>query len=225
MFKLYLQRIVARLPYKFQTELKRIYYARQIKNGTFITTEPEYKVLHRFISPGDLVLDIGANVGHYAKRFSELVGQRGRVIAFEPVPTTFYLLTANVQLFPYSNVTLLNTAVSDKLDIVAMSIPNSNTGAKDYYMAHIDETSESELSVLTLSLDQMFESQRVSLIKIDAESHEPFIMMGMQKLIENHRPVLIIETKSDEITDELISNGYDTLKFENSPNIIFKPAD
>lgn len=225
MFKLYLQRIVARLPYKFQTELKRIHYARQIRNGTFLTNEPEYKVLHQFISPGDLVLDIGANVGHYTKRFSELVGQRGRVIAFEPVPTTFYLLTANVQLFPYSNVTLLNTAVSDKLDIVAMSIPDSNTGAKDYYRSHIDETSESELSVLTLSLDQIFGSQRVSLIKIDAEGHEPFIMTGMQKLIENHRPVLIIETKSDEIIDKLTNNGYDTLKFENSPNIIFKSTD
>ena len=123
-----LKKISAQLPHQWQSELKRIYFGRQINNGTFVTDEPEYKILHNFISPGDWVIDIGANVGHYTKRFSELVGVNGRVLAFEPVPTTFSLLSANVQKFAHQNVSLINAAVSDKLDVVGMSIPKFATG-------------------------------------------------------------------------------------------------
>ena len=121
-------RFAARLPERWQSELKRIHFGRQIIRGTFETSEPEYKILSQLIKPGDWVIDIGANVGHYTKRFSELVGVHGRIIAFEPVPTTFALLAANVQLFAHANVTLINAAVSDKFGVVGMSIPRSSTG-------------------------------------------------------------------------------------------------
>lgn len=49
------------------------------------------------MAPGDWALDIGANVGHYTKRMSDLAGPEGRVIAFEPVPDTFAVLCANAQ--------------------------------------------------------------------------------------------------------------------------------
>ena len=61
--------IVARFPNTWQSELRRIHYRRQIKNDTFITGEPEFKVLQDLIFPGDWVVDIGANVGYYTKRF------------------------------------------------------------------------------------------------------------------------------------------------------------
>lgn len=95
-----LKRIAARLPNRWLSELKRIHFGRQIAKGTFESSEPEYRLLPDLIAPGDWVIDIGANVGHYTKAFSERVGARGRVIAFEPVPTTFALLAANVQCFP-----------------------------------------------------------------------------------------------------------------------------
>src|SRR5438128_7943415 len=132
-----LKRIVARLPDRWQFELRRFRYARQIAQGTFDTPEPEYKLLSQWIKPGDWVLDIGANVGHYTKRLSELVGDHGRVIAFEPVPTTFHLLAANVQLFEHSNVTLINAAASDKLGIAGMSMPVFSTGLTNYFQASI----------------------------------------------------------------------------------------
>lgn len=93
-----LKQLAARLPHQWQTELKRIHFGRQINKGGFETDEPEYKLLHNFTHPGDWVIDIGANVVHYTKRFSGLVGIQGRVIAFEPMPTTFSLLSANVQM-------------------------------------------------------------------------------------------------------------------------------
>ena len=45
------------------------------------------------VSPRDWIVDVGANVGHYTKRLSELVGPKGRVIAFEPILETFSILS------------------------------------------------------------------------------------------------------------------------------------
>lgn len=218
-----LKQIAAQLPNRWQTELKRIHFRRQISKGTFVTDEPEYKILHNLITPGDWVIDIGANVGHYTKRFSELVGAHGRVIAFEPVPTTFSLLSANVPLFAHPNVSLINAAVSDKLDIVGMSMPKFSTGLTNYYEAHLSPAADSALSVLTISLDSLCINQRIALVKIDAEGHESFVLTGMQKLIEKHHPVLIVEAGTKEVIANLTSLGYFHEKLQNSPNVLFKP--
>jgi len=217
------KKIAARLPSRWQDELKRIHFWRQICKGTFTTGEPEYKILHNFINLGDWVLDIGANVGHYTKRFSELVGAHGRVIAFEPVPETFSILSANVQLFAHPNVTLINAAVSDRTGVVAMSIPKFSTGLANYYKAQISSGAESSLSVLTLSLDSLSISRRIVLVKIDVEGHESFVLDGMKNLLERHHPILIIETSSKEVIDTLSSLGYTAEKLQTSPNILFKP--
>jgi predicted methyltransferase len=112
-----IKKLASRLPSLWQQELKRLYYRCQIHRQTFETTEPEFLILDQLISAGDWVIDIGANVGHYTKRFSDLVGPQGRVIAVEPVPDTFALLAANVLLFQYRNVTLLNLAASDQTTV------------------------------------------------------------------------------------------------------------
>jgi len=217
------KKIAAQLPSRWQAELKRIYFRRQINKGTFFTDESEYKILHEFISSGDWVIDVGANIGHYTKRFSELVEANGRVIAFEPVPTTFSLLAANVQLFPHPNVSMINAAVSDKLDVVGMEMPSFSTGLSNYYQAHLSTTAGSGLSVLTISLDSLGIEQRIALIKIDAEGHESFVLAGMQKLIQKHHPVLIVETGSKEIIANLTSLGYTSQRLQGSSNILFKP--
>lgn len=57
-----LKKIAARLPNRWQVEMMRHHFGRQIRNGTFATDEPEYALLHGLVSPGDWVIDIGANI-------------------------------------------------------------------------------------------------------------------------------------------------------------------
>jgi FkbM family methyltransferase len=218
-----LKKLAARFPRRWQIELKRIYFARQIKKDTFVSDEPEYKLLHNLITHGDWVIDIGANVGHYSKRFSELVGACGRVIAFEPVPATFSLLSANVQMFTYPNVSCINAAVSDQLDIVGISIPEVSTGLANYYQAHLTSAADCALSVLTMSVDSLCINQHVALVKIDVEGHEEFVLAGMKKLIEASHPILIIETGSKKVIADLSALGYVPEKLQDSPNVLFRP--
>jgi FkbM family methyltransferase len=217
-----LKQLIAKFPHKWQIELKRLQYRFQINQGSFITDEPEYKILHNLLNPGDWVIDIGANVGHYTKRFSELVGSQGRVIALEPVPTTFSLLSSNVLLFPIRNVSLINAAVSDRLSVVGMSVPKHSTGLVNYYRAHVLSEEDCDLSVLTICLDSLCINQ-VALVKIDVEGHEAYVLKGMRKLIEASRPYLIVETDSEEVIADLKAMGYVSEKLLNSPNVLFKP--
>jgi FkbM family methyltransferase len=216
--------LAAKLPYRWQYEIKRIYYAIQIKRGVFGSAEAEYKLLPQFIRPGDWVIDIGANAGPYTKRLSELVGRQGRVIAFEPVPATFSLLAANAQLFAHANVTMVNAAVSDKTDVVGMTIPRFPTGLTNYYEARLSPAAGSQLTVLTLSVDSLGLSQRVALVKIDAEGHEAFVLSGMQRLLSDHHPILIVETGSDEVIAGLTAMGYLPERLPGSANVMFRPC-
>lgn len=215
--------IAARLPVDWQLALKRLLYARQIRRGTFATSEPEYHLLPDLLQPGDWALDIGANVGHYTRRMSERVGSRGRVIAFEPIPATFSLLAANARLFPHANVTLINAAASDQTRLAGMAIPRFDSGLANYYEAHVAPHSAPDLAVLTLAIDSLALDPRIALVKIDAEDHESAVLDGMSRLIERDHPVLIVETGSRDVANRLESAGYTAEKLPGSPNLLFRP--
>lgn len=218
-----LKTLAAQLSPRIQAELKRLHFARQIKANTFATPEHEFKILHELVGKGDWVIDVGANVGHYTKRLSELVGRTGRVMAFEPMPATFAILAANVELLPNQNVTLINAAVSDEMRIVGMTMPKFESGLENYYEAHVTEADGAGLSVLTIPVDSMAIEHKISLVKIDAEGHEAAVIAGMRRLIAEHRPTLIVETGSTDLVAQLVAVGYAASRAPGSANVIFRP--
>jgi FkbM family methyltransferase len=217
-----LKRIAAKFPESTQQELRRLFFRKQIRRGRFVTDEQEYALLDRFLGRGDWALDIGANVGHYTMRMSELVGADGRVVAFEPVPATFAHLAANAQLFPHLNVSLLNAAASDCTATVGMQIPRFSVGLANYYQAHLTSATGA-LSILTLPVDALA-LPTVKLAKIDVEGHELPVLRGMRRLLERDHPVLIVETGSQETTELLEALGYATERLPGSSNILCRQA-
>lgn len=213
--------LAGRLPLQWQQGLKRLYFRRQIKAKRFNPGEPEYDLLGDWVSPGDWVIDIGANVGHYTVSLSGLVGEKGRVLAMEPIPDTFELLAANVAATGTKNVTLLNVAASDKVFVAGMEIPVWATGAANYYQAHISSKPSSTM-VLCLPVDCLRLPQRVKLVKIDAEGHELSVLKGMRELLERDHPVVIVENNDEAVTHYLTPYGYQSRRLPESPNLVFK---
>ncbi|MRS05669.1 FkbM family methyltransferase [bacterium] len=216
-----LKKAAAKLPTEIQAELKRYYFWSLIRYGKFESTEPEYLILKKFLKPGDWSIDVGANVGHYSALISNLVGPNGRVIAFEPVPDTFALLSANTSRLPFKNVTLINSAVSDCTSCMGMEIPNFESGLKNYYRAHLTADGGA-LSVLSLSVDSLCISNPIRLIKIDAEGHEYQVLFGAQRTIKNSHPLIIVEGKCKRVESLMSSLGYRYRELRNSPNRIFE---
>ena len=215
-----LKRVAGKLPPTTQQSLKRYYFARQIKRGTFNTDEPEFERLKVWVSKGDWVLDIGANVGHYTAKLSELVGAQGRVIAFEPVPETFEILTANTARLQHRNVTLVNAAASDAACMLGMEVPMLAAGRRNYYRASIVDQGW-DTSVYCLPVDALSIPAKVRLVKVDVEGHELKALSGMKELLQRDCPTLVVEGDSDAVSRYLHGLGYAFEKLHHSPNRIF----
>jgi len=169
------------------------------------------------------VIDVGANVGHYAARLSQLVGKTGRVLAFEPVPHTFELLVSNIAVLGASNVSLFNVAVSSEPGTVGMSIPQFATGLANNYEAEITALG-GQFDVLAIALDGLRLPHRVSLIKIDVEGHELQALRGMQDLLRRDHPRLIVEGASEAVLAFLQALDYKFEAIPQSPNRVFFKA-
>jgi len=218
----YLKRFAAKLPLSFQQELKRWYFWKQIISGRFHGGEPEWEILGEYVSKGDWVIDIGAHIGHYTVKLSDIVGPSGRVIAIEPVPESFFLLVTNTTHCRNKNVTLINAAVSEYNSIVCFEIPKWDTGLDNYYRAHISNSSRSGLNVLSLTIDSLRLPNKISLVKIDAEDHELHVLEGMKGLILKDKPTLIIEGNNQQIYNMLREIGYSRKILADSPNALFE---
>lgn len=199
--------IASKLPFSLQQELKRLWFALQIKRGRFVTDELEFGRLADWVSPGDWVLDVGANIGHYTFRLSELVGAEGRVIAFEPVTATHELLSANIRRLKHSNVTVMNVGASEETREFSVDIPKFDTGLNNYYMASLSDK-DGEFRVMCISIDSLNLPGRVSLVKVDAEGHDLQVLKGMKSLLARDHPVLIVEDGSRDMEGFLVDMGY-----------------
>lgn len=216
----WLKKLSSTLPPRVQQNLKRMHFAHQIRGGHFATSEPEFAHLPEWVAAGDWVIDVGANVGHYTVRLSRLVSRAGRVLAFEPVPQTFELLSANMAVAGAQNVSLFNAAASAQMGSAAISMPKFGSGLTNYYMAGIT-AGEGELNVMTIPIDNVMPPKRVSLVKIDVEGHELQALCGMRELLRRDRPRLIVEGVSQEVEAFLTELGYTFFEYPGSPNRVF----
>jgi FkbM family methyltransferase len=222
-----LKNLSSRLPKSIQQELKRLHYANQIRTNQFEGNEPEYDRLELWVKPGDWVIDIGANIGHYTMKLSRLVKNVGRVFAVEPVQDTFEQLAANASRFPYKNVTLINIAASDNEFVHSMKIPKmDDNGLDNYYMAQlIDDCTISDIRVYCMSLDCFHFPEKIKFIKVDVEGHELSTLKGMKNLITRDHPTIVVEGHTDEVISYLEMHGYEGYRFKGSPNTLYEVPD
>lgn len=218
-----LRPLVRLLPANWRETLRGAYYKQQIRAGHFVSPEPDFDHCASLINKGDWVIDVGANVGHYTLKFSVLVGQEGRVIAFEPVPNTFKHLASNAMAARFSNITLFNVAASDQSRHVNIELPVSPSGNLNYYTASITNNG-GDTSAIALSIDSLSLPNPITLVKIDAEGHDTAVLAGMTETIKKCRPAIIVESDDEEIDKLLRSLDYEWTQLPGSPNRIYEYA-
>lgn len=211
-----LRKLLKSLPERQVIALKKILYKSQIRRGTFVSPEQEFELVRDYIKPGDTVVDIGANIGHYTLRFGGLVGREGRVFAFEPIHATFSLLTENVAFAGLDSVTLINAAVSDRTAVLSMSVPDNN-----YYTAAIVEDGDEK--IFCFNLLELFANVDIDFIKIDAEGQDKNILHASLPLIKRCRPIIMAELVPGDVADFLAEANYDVRQVKGSHNIIMTP--
>lgn len=161
------------------------------------TTEPLIQdTFAEYARSGDVVWDIGANIGFYSLIASRLVGD-GQVIAFEPLPENVASIHRNLSLNSMSNVRVVETALSDHSGAGELSVSGARTHAKldtsgetDFKEDMGSKTIHVELSTVDLQLCQC---PAPSLVKIDVEGAEAAVLRGAVRLLHDVRPTIICE--------------------------------
>lgn len=150
------------------------------------TWEPfETSLFEGSISPGMTVVDIGANIGYYTLIAARLVGDGGRVVAFEPDPHNYALLRRNVVRNGFEDrVTLVPAVVSDHHGHSTLYRDKGNLGAHSIARANV--AGSDPLSVPCLTLDEALSDVDVSIvdvIKMDVQGAEGLVVAGASRVL------------------------------------------
>lgn len=190
--------IVVRTPHyrlRFKRRPKRqIARFIAIKHGYEPMTTELFK---RHAPPGGVVVDVGANIGHFTLVAAKAVGSEGHVYAFEPVPALFAELAENVHINGLDNTTLVQAALGETEAVANLYTHRRNPGGHSLSESNVSDGIGEILSVETRTLDQFarerLDGRPVRLIKIDVEGSEGAVIKGAQEVLREHRPVLVFE--------------------------------
>jgi FkbM family methyltransferase len=150
-----------------------------------------YNFLSKHLKKGDIFIDIGAHIGYYTILASKEVGDKGKVIAFEPSIANFNRLIKNIKLNQCKNVVSECFAISNKRAYVKLF-----TGVDTFTYSLIQNMKSSLYSfVPSISLDKYVFSKRIKpkMIKIDVEGDELDVIESGMKVIKIYKPILIVE--------------------------------
>jgi FkbM family methyltransferase len=173
--------------------------------------EFEIQLLARFIRPGDIVIDAGANIGTHAIAFANLVGAAGLVHAFEPQRRNFLMLAGNVALNSLNNVVCHQKAVGESNGEIGLPpLPPPGTYF-NFGAVSLSRGSASGENVPLVTLDSL-NLTACRVIKIDTEGMEPQVLSGARALVERCRPLLYIENNEPGASARL-STLLDTLGY------------
>ncbi len=166
------------------------------------------RFLKNVVRRGDVVLDIGANLGYYSRVLSRLVGAEGKVYAVEPVKPVRGVLEhnlrrcANVEVVPYAlgsedrRLEMVNDSsrLTGYMGTGQNYIPGSDGGDDAATEANIHD-SAARFEVEMRRGSELFGGlERLDFIKCDIEGYEGVVIPEMAGVIERHLPVVLLET-------------------------------
>lgn len=177
--------------------LKRAPYQVRHKDGHLIELRPRagdlfgfYEILLRGdytgngqnISNGDVVIDVGANIGCFTILASRAVGPTGRVIAIEPDAANFRQLVRNIALNRLTNVTAMNVALGATDGLVTLHSPMAGLFSSIFSSVNGQPITGIQTTVPVMTLASLMSVQGVAnckYLKLDCEGAEHLIVEGM----------------------------------------------
>ena len=141
------------------------------------------------IKEGQIIFDVGSWIGPYTLLFSKLVDRDGRVIAFEPSPSTFNILLDNLEKNNISNVTTENICLGNYVGKIGL-----RGSGKEASIVRWGETEVPEI-VPCITIDKYCKDNDIvpDVIKIDVEGAEGLVIEGAKNIIKSYSPCILLE--------------------------------
>lgn len=138
----------------------------------------------------DAFIDVGAYVGYYTL----FAAHRCRmVVAFEPDPRNFLILTANLKMNGLDNVYICNAAASSEIGYAKLRLGKSS--AESSLTSYLKDYAGT-IDVKTMTIDDVVASlglERVNILKVDVEGYGLNVFKGAEKTLEEFRPIIVFE--------------------------------
>ena len=157
----------------------------------------EVELLSRIVGRGDIVFDVGANVGYYSLLCSQLVGSIGSVHAFEPIPENLNRIRSAVIRNRVDNIVINHTAVGSSPGTMKLYVGGEEVGNSGWASIVPSSRRPQSIEVGKIALDDYVQSRDIAcvrLIKLDIEGAELSALLGMDRLLsQDDAPDLICE--------------------------------
>jgi FkbM family methyltransferase len=165
----------------------------------------ELRLMRQFLRPGQLIVDVGANVGYLTRFFARSSGQSGKVCAFEPNPLIFSLLERNVASLPQVEAYNfgLSTQEEERPLFLAGSDHSVASFSRDYPLTHVFYQESGQLNSVTARLvagDEFMRKigpsrtgiiDKIDILKVDVEGWELNVLAGLEKTIMSSKKITI----------------------------------
>lgn len=178
------------------------------------TYEPELaEAVREFVKPGNVVYDVGANIGYVSLLLAHAAGPAGRVYAFEALPVNAERIRRNIALNGFEQrIHLVPQAVADKSGELTFYVHASvGMGKLAGSAGRSDEQYQAEITVPTLPLDEFVYQQgnpAPQVVKMDIEGGEVLALPGMKRILAEHHPLLLLElhgSESEKVAWEILT--------------------
>lgn len=200
-------------PAKDKNLERKIYYSGTYEEGTLM-------LMREILSPGDIFVDVGANIGLMSILAAIRVGKNGKVISFEANPETKKLLDENIALNQLRNVKVFGVALgSTEGSGKIYSRWSKGRGSASLLIQDDNGDKSDSHDILIKRFDNVSEVQNdhIRLIKIDVEGYELEVVKGLGKFLTSaEAPILIMECS--EVRKNLNSTTSDLYQFIRKSN-------
>ena len=153
----------------------------------------ESSLVRELLKPGMTVYNVGANIGYYTLLASLSVGERGKVIAFEPSKTNYRLLQGNIEENRLRNVVAKNVAVSDSSEPIKLYLSGTNSGDHKIF-ANGAEVGRSFEEIPAVRLDDVVRNEGApDVIIMDVQGAEARVLRGLSKYAttQGRKPLIL----------------------------------
>ena len=175
-------------------------------------------ICDRLLRPGDIAIDIGANIGLLTLRMAARVGRAGAVHAFEPNPNLALRIQAAADRNDLPQIFVHNSALGNDTGVLPLYVPKGNMGSASIRADWNPGFREKHDVKLERLDDVLTNAAGVKLIKIDVEGVELNVLQGARQIIAKHRPAAVIFEYNDkdaasEVGEDM-DQFFDALNYE-----------
>jgi FkbM family methyltransferase len=152
------------------------------------------------VRPGWICADVGAHHGIFTRLLADLVGEGGRVVAFEAHPANARRLRRKLGNGVRDRVTVENLAVTDGSAERVSLHPGRRRASQEWNVVGADlegRPTPAELEVGATSLDSYFAKGQLDFVKLDVEGAEADVLLGMRWLLHERKPTIAVEFHTD----------------------------